>query len=195
MKKKILVFATGNQHKIDEISKVLDVEKYHVVSMKDMGITQDISETGETLEENAGQKAAFVYDILGENVFAEDTGLEVEALDNAPGVYTARYAGDQRDPQKNMDYLLLNLEGKENRNARFRTVISLIYDGNEYLFEGVVKGEIAKAKSGTRGFGYDPVFVPEGYDRTFGELPDEIKLSISHRTRAFQKMIDFLSNF
>jgi len=192
--KKQLIFATGNQHKMDEVNKVIDHSKYELSNLKDVGITEDIAETGDTLEENALIKARYVVDRLSTNVFSEDTGLEVDALQGAPGVITARYAGPQKDANDNMDLLLKNLEGQQDRSAQFRAIIALSIDGQEVLFEGIVRGRIATKKAGVDGFGYDPIFIPEGYDKTFAELPDEIKLGMSHRTRAVDKMIKFLNS-
>ena len=191
---KRIVFATNNQHKLQEIRDILGSD-YEVVSLKEIGCDVDIPETGNTLEENALQKAQYVYDHYHVSCFADDTGLEVEALDGAPGVYSARYAGGEgHDAQANMLKLLHELEGKENRKAQFRTAISLILDGKEYLFEGVIKGEIIREKRGDSGFGYDPVFKPEGYERTFAELGNDIKNKISHRALAVQKLCEFLQS-
>ena len=190
--KKQLIFATANSHKLDEVGKVIDHSKFELVNLKDVGITEDIEETGDTLEANALIKARYVVEKTKSNVFSEDTGLEVDALGGDPGVITARYAGPQKDAHNNMDLLIKNLERKEDRSAQFRAVIALIIDGQEVLFEGIVRGRIAKEKSGIDGFGYDPIFIPEGYDKTFAELPDEIKLGMSHRTRAVNKMVEFL---
>jgi XTP/dITP diphosphohydrolase len=190
--KKELIFATANAHKLEEVGKVIDHSKFKLVNLKDVGITEDIEETGDTLEANALIKARYVVERTQSNVFSEDTGLEVDVLGGDPGVITARYAGHQKDAHDNMDLLLENLKGKEDRSAQFRAVIALIIDGQEVLFEGIVRGRIAKEKSGKDGFGYDPVFIPEGYDKTFAELPDEIKLNMSHRTRAVNKMVEFL---
>lgn len=189
-----LIFASANQHKLEEVNKVVDVSKFKLRNLKDVGITEDIVEDGSTLEENAIIKAKYVYDRTGENVFSEDTGLEVNALGGDPGVYTARYGGPQKNADDNMDLLLKNLEDKTDRSAQFRACIALIYNGQEVLFEGIVKGTIARMKSGADGFGYDPIFIPEGYDKSFAELPDDIKLSMSHRTRAIKKMAEFLEN-
>lgn len=191
--KKQLIFATANTHKLEEVHKVIDHSRFELVNLKDIGITEDIEETGDTLEANALIKARYVFERTNSNVFSEDTGLEVDALGGDPGVITARYAGPQKDAQDNMDLLLKNLEEKEDRSAQFRAIVALIIDGQEVLFEGIVRGRIAEEKSGTDGFGYDPIFIPEGHDRTFAELPDEIKLSMSHRTRAVNKMIEFLA--
>jgi len=190
--KKQLIFATANVHKQEEVGKVIDHSKFEFVNLKDVGITEDIEETGDTLEANALIKARYVVERTKSNVFSEDTGLEVDALGGDPGVITARYAGPQKDANDNMDLLIKNLEGQEDRSAQFRAVIALIIDGQEVLFEGIVRGSIAQEKSGVDGFGYDPIFIPEGYDKTFAELPDEIKLGMSHRTRAVNKMVEFL---
>ena len=190
--KKQLIFATANTHKLEEVGKVIDHSKFELVNLKDVGITEDIEETGDTLEANALIKARYVVEKTKSNVFSEDTGLEVDALGGDPGVITARYAGPQKDAHDNMDLLIKNLVGKEDRSAQFRAIIALIIDGQEVLFEGIVRGSIAKEKSGVDGFGYDPIFIPEGYDKTFAELPDEIKLGMSHRTRAVNKMVEFL---
>ena len=190
--KKQLIFATANKHKQEEVGKVIDHSKFEFVNLKDVGITEDIEETGDTLEANALIKARYVVERTKSNVFSEDTGLEVDALGGDPGVITARYAGPQKDAHDNMNLLIKNLEGKEDRSAQFRAVIALIIDGQEVLFEGTVRGSIAKEKSGIEGFGYDPIFIPEGYDKTFAELPDEVKLGMSHRTRAVNKMVEFL---
>jgi len=191
---KELIFATANQHKVDEVSKITDHSKYLFKSLSDVGITEDVAETGSTLEENALIKARYVYHKLATDVFSEDTGLEVKALDGAPGVITARYGGPDKDAEQNMSRLLSELEGVEDRSAQFRAVIALIIDGQEVLFEGIVTGTIATTRSGSDGFGYDPIFIPTGYDKTFAELPDEIKLDMSHRTRAISKMVDFLAS-
>lgn len=189
---KQLVFATANAHKLEEVRKVIDHSRFELVNLKEVGITEDIAETGDTLEANALIKARYVVERTQSNVFSEDTGLEVDALGGDPGVITARYAGPQKDAHDNMDLLIKNLEDKEDRSAQFRAVIALIIDGQEVLFEGIVRGTIAKEKSGVDGFGYDPIFIPEGYDKTFAELPDEVKLGMSHRTRAVNKMVEFL---
>ena len=190
MRKKF-VFATNNSHKLEEVTAILG-EKVELLSMKDIKCDTDIPETADTLEGNALLKARYIFDNYHLDCFADDTGLEVEALNGAPGVYSARYAGGEgHDAQANMLKLLHELDGKENRKAQFRTAISLILDGKEYLFEGVIKGEIIKEKRGDSGFGYDPVFMPEGYDRTFAELGNDIKNQISHRALAVQKLCEF----
>ena len=192
--KKHFIFATANSHKLQEVHKVLNHDMYTVESLKDVGITDDIPETGDTLEENALIKARYVADKMSANVFSEDSGLEVDALDGAPGVITARYAGSQKDAKDNMQLLLNNLKGASDREAQFRAIIALIIDGQEVLFEGVVRGRIATAISGVEGFGYDPIFIPDGYDSTFADLPSEVKLSMSHRSKALKKMMNFLEN-
>lgn len=192
MKKK-LVFATNNAHKLDEIRAILG-DKVEVLSLKDIHCEADIPETADTLEGNAALKAEYIYKNYGLDCFADDTGLEVEALGGAPGVYSARYAGGEgHDSEANMKKLLAELEGKSNRKAQFRTAICLIEGGMEHLFEGVVKGEIIEKKRGCSGFGYDPVFVPEGYTETFAEMGSEEKNKISHRARATQKLCDYLN--
>ncbi|MBR8708447.1 non-canonical purine NTP diphosphatase [Bacteroides pyogenes] len=187
-----LVFATNNAHKLEEISSILG-DKIELLSLKDIGCHEDIPETADTLEGNALLKSSFIYRNYGLNSFGDDTGLEVEALGGAPGVYSARYAGGEgHDSQANMRKLLCELEGVENRKARFRTAISLILDGKEYLFEGIINGEIIKEKRGDSGFGYDPIFKPEGYEQTFAELGAEVKNEISHRALAVKKLAQFL---
>ena len=198
-----IVFATNNQHKLQEIRDILGSD-FEVVSLKEIGCDVDIPETGNTLEENALQKAQYVYDHYHISCFADDTGLEVEALDGAPGVHSARYAeGTDHDSEANMAKLLRELDGKENRQARFRTVICYIEKKDVcqcgctsikkvHQFEGIVKGRIATEKHGTEGFGYDPIFVPEGYDKSFAELGEEVKNGISHRARAVAKLVEYL---
>mgnify|MGYP004641524101 FL=1 len=198
-----IVFATNNQHKLQEIRDILGSE-FEIVSLKDIGCDVDIPETGNTLEENAMQKAQYVYDHYNLSCFADDTGLEVEALNGEPGVHSARYAeGTDHDSEANMAKLLRNLEGKDNRKARFRTVIALIQKQDVCpcgctsikkvnKFEGIVDGSIATEKHGTAGFGYDPIFVPEGYDKSFAELGESIKNGISHRARAVAKLAEYL---
>lgn len=200
---KRIVFATNNQHKLQEIRDILG-SSYEVVSLKEIGCDVDIPETGNTLEENALQKAQYVYDHYHVSCFADDTGLEVEALDGAPGVHSARYAeGTDHDSEANMAKLLRELNGKENRQARFRTVICYTEKQDVcpcgctsikkiHQFEGIVNGHIATEKHGTEGFGYDPIFVPEGYDKSFAELGEEIKNGISHRARAVAKLVEYL---
>ena len=192
---KKLVFATNNSHKLKEVSDILNRANYQIASLNDIGCSDDIPETADTLEGNALIKARHIYKKYRLNCFSDDTGVEVEALDNAPGVYSARFAGSRCNPEDNMQLLLQKLENKENRNARFRTVIALISDGKEFLFEGVVNGTIIKEKQGTEGFGYDPIFVPEGYDLSFASLGEEIKNRISHRAKAVEKLFAFLKDF
>jgi len=188
-----LVFASNNKHKIREISDLLD-DNFKILGLSDVNITEDIPEDAETLAENALFKAKYVHDRTGMNVFADDTGLEVDALGGAPGVYSARYSGEGRSFDDNITKLLGEMEGAENRFARFRTVIALILDGSEYLFEGTVEGEITKERRGNGGFGYDPVFLAEGYDLTFAEIPLSEKNKISHRARAMRKLLEFLTD-
>lgn len=188
---KTLVFATNNLHKLEEVRDILG-GSFRIASLKEIGCTDDIPETADTLEGNALQKARYVKDKFGYDCFADDTGLEVEALGGAPGVFSARYAGPGHDSEANMRKLLKELEGKTNRQAQFRTVVALILEGREYTFEGIVRGTILTERRGTAGFGYDPVFVPEGYAETFAEMGSEEKNRISHRARAVQKLADFL---
>ena len=189
-----LIFATNNPHKLREINELLK-GRFNIISLKQVGISEDIPETEDTLEGNALQKARFIYERTGTDCFADDTGLEVSALDGAPGVYSARYAGEEASFDDNMDKLLKALDGKENRKARFRTVIALIYNGDEYLFEGKVDGVILSHKTGARGFGYDPVFLPDGFTKSFAEMEPEQKNTISHRGRSVQKLVQFLEGF
>lgn len=188
---KTLVFATNNLHKLEEVRDILG-GSFRIASLKEIGCTDDIPETADTLEGNALQKARYVKDKFGYDCFADDTGLEVEALGGAPGVFSARYAGPGHDSEANMRKLLKELEGKTNRQAQFRTVVALLLEGREYTFEGIVRGSILAERRGTAGFGYDPVFVPEGYAETFAEMGSEEKNRISHRARAVQKLADFL---
>jgi XTP/dITP diphosphohydrolase len=190
---KTLVFATHNGNKAREIGEILGPD-YRVLTLNDIGCHEEIAETEATLEGNAQLKARHVKDQYGYDCFSEDTGLEVDALDGAPGVHTARYAGDDRNPDANIDLLLGNLEEQENRLARFRTIVYLLADGEEHVFEGVCPGRIARARAGDQGWGYDPVFIPEGYEQTFAELGEEVKNKISHRARATQQLIEFLGS-
>ena len=189
-----LVFATNNQHKLDEVRKIT-AGNTEIVSLSDINCHEEIPETADTLEGNALQKARYIKEHFGYDCFADDTGLEVEALHNAPGVYSARYAGPGHDSEANMNKLLHEMEGKENRKARFRTVIALILEGKEYLFEGVVNGTIIKEKKGGSGFGYDPIFMPDTYAQTFAEMGNDIKNRISHRAEAVKKLTAFLSDY
>ena len=186
-----LVFATNNQHKLEEVSAILG-NSIELLSLKDINCDTDIPETADTLEGNALLKAQYIYNNFGINCFADDTGLEIEALNNEPGVYSARYAGENKNPEANMLKVLDNLREKANRKARFRTVIALILNGKEYLFEGIINGKITNSKQGSAGFGYDPIFMPEGYNETFAELGNNIKNKISHRALAINKLSDFL---
>ena len=190
---KKLVFATNNAHKLDEIRAILG-DKIEVLSLKDINCDADIPETADTLEGNAALKAEYIYKNYGLDCFADDTGLEVEALGGAPGVYSARYAGgDGHDSEANTRKLLKELDGEQNRKAQFRTAICLIEQGEEHLFEGIVKGSIIEQKRGASGFGYDPVFMPEGYEETFAEMGNAEKNKISHRARAVEKLCEYLN--
>ena len=188
-----LIFATNNKHKLEEISFILR-NKYKVIGLDGIGFVGDIPETGTTLTENASIKSHFIFDRYHIDCFSDDTGLEVDALDGRPGVYSARYAGEDGNASRNIQKILGELEGIENRTARFRTVISLIMDGQEYFFEGKVEGKIIDVEKGTAGFGYDPVFIPDGYNQTFAEIPSDLKNQISHRANAIKKLIDFLNS-
>lgn len=188
-----LVFATNNSHKLEEVKAVVG-SSFDILSLKDIGCHEDIEEPGETLQENALIKARYVKDKYGYDCFGDDTGLEVEALNGAPGVYSARYGGGDHDSKANMKKLLKELDGTTNRKAQFRTVIALILDGKEYLFEGKVKGSIITEERGDAGFGYDPVFQPDGYDQTFAQLGSEVKNSVSHRALATKALCEFLKN-
>ena len=191
MKKKF-VFATNNAHKLEEVTAILG-NKIELLSMKDINCHADIPETADTLEGNALLKARYIFENYQLDCFADDTGLEVEALNGAPGVYSARYAGDAHNSEANMKKLLQDMEGIENRKAQFRTVSALIINGKEHLFEGIVKGEITKHRHGTSGFGYDPVFIPEGYTQTYAEMGNELKNKISHRALATNILCNSLS--
>lgn len=188
-----LLFATQNEHKISEIKKIIS-PNIAIQSLGDIHDSTDIPETGTTLEENALIKARFVYTKFNQNCFADDTGLEVEALNGAPGVYSARYAGEPKSDEKNMIKLLEELKNKTNRKAHFKCVIALILNGKEILFEGILKGEILPEKSGTNGFGYDPIFLPENSSKTLAEMSMEEKNKISHRAIAVKKLVEFLNN-
>ncbi|PLX14408.1 MAG: non-canonical purine NTP pyrophosphatase [Marinilabiliales bacterium] len=192
MQERKLVFATNNEHKLKEIKEILS-GKFSVYGLKEIGFNEDIEESGSTLNENASIKSHTIHDRFNIDVFADDTGLEVEALNNRPGVYSARYAGEDGNSEANIKKLLEELSGKDNRNARFRTVISLIINDKEFQFEGRVYGKIAYKKYGKDGFGYDPVFLPDGYEKSFAEMTSEEKNRISHRANAMAKFIDFLS--
>ncbi|PTX19641.1 XTP/dITP diphosphohydrolase [Pontibacter mucosus] len=190
---KKLCFATNNRHKLAEVSQMLE-GKYELLTLQDIGCHEELAEDQDTLEGNSHQKAAYVWDNYHVSCFADDTGLEVEALNGAPGVYSARYAGPQRSDADNIEKLLQSLQGQENRRARFRTSITLILDGQQHQFEGIVTGSIATEWKGDKGFGYDPVFIPEGHDRTFAQMSAEEKNAISHRGRATQELVRFLKS-
>ena len=187
-----LVFATNNAHKLREVQQTVG-EAFELVSLKECDITEDIPENEPTLEGNALAKALYIYSRTGLSCFADDTGLEVDALGGEPGVRSARYATDGHDDEANKRLLLERMEGKENRAAQFRTAMALILDGKEYLFEGIVRGEILHEQRGEGGFGYDPLFAPEGWDCSFAEMSAEDKNSISHRGRAVRKLAEFLN--
>ena len=190
---KKLVFATNNAHKLEEIRAILG-DKVEILSLNDINCHTDIPETAETLQGNAALKAQYIYDNYGLDCFADDTGLEVEALNGAPGIYSARYAGGEgHDSEANMKKLLSEMQDKENRKARFRTVICLIESGEEHFFEGIVNGSIIRERKGGAGFGYDPVFMPDGYSETFAEMGNDEKNKISHRARAVQKLCEYLN--
>jgi XTP/dITP diphosphohydrolase len=188
-----LVFATNNPHKLSEVQHLLG-NSFHLLSLNDINFNDEIPEDYDTLEENALQKAQHIYTITKQNCFADDTGLEVEALNGRPGVYSARYAGESKDSKANVQKLLMELTGVENRKARFRTVIALIIDGEEHLFEGIVDGKIIESERGADGFGYDPVFLPDGYSSTFAEMNLSQKNTISHRAMAIGSLVNFLRN-
>lgn len=189
---KKLVFATNNAHKLDEIRAILG-DKVEILSLNDINCHADIPETADTLQGNAALKAQYIYENYGLDCFADDTGLEVEALNGAPGIYSARYAdGEGHDSEANMKKLLSEMQDKENRKARFRTVICLIEDGKEHFFEGIVNGSIIRERKGGAGFGYDPIFMPDGYSETFAEMGNDEKNKISHRARAVQKLCEYL---
>ena len=191
---RLLVFATNNMHKVKELNDILEKDKLDWVfrSLEELDIVEDIEENGITLDENAKIKSSYIWNKYHKNSVGEDTGLEVEALNGAPGVYSARYAGNDKNDQANMEKLLAELDGIAHRNARFRTVISLVLAGKEFQFEGIVNGQIATMPQGNQGFGYDPIFIPEGYNESFGVLGKEVKSLISHRARAVKKLIEFL---
>jgi XTP/dITP diphosphohydrolase len=189
---KTLVFATANPHKAREVEQILG-PGYRILTLPDIGCREEIEETADSLEGNALLKARYVKEKYGYDCFSEDTGLEVEALDGAPGVHTARYAGEQRRPEDNIARLLRELDRQPERRARFRTVSALIADGEERLLEGICAGRIHTETKGTGGFGYDPVFIPDGYDQTFAELGEAVKNRISHRAQAMQRLVECLS--
>ncbi len=189
-----IVFATNNKHKLEEIKDILGKD-FEIVSLAEIGCHEDIPETGLTLEENARQKSTYIVEHYNHDCFADDTGLEVDALNGEPGVHSARYAeGTDHDSEANMRKLLSKMSNVKDRTARFRTVISLIINGVEHQFEGRVEGRIATEKHGKEGFGYDPIFIPKGYDKSFAELGEEVKNQISHRARAVKKLAEYLSS-
>jgi XTP/dITP diphosphohydrolase len=187
-----LIFATHNRNKAIEIQKIL-VNNIQVHTLEDIGFQEEIPEDQSTIEGNSAFKAQFIYENFKENCFADDTGLEIEALNGRPGVHSARYAGDLKDAEANMNRVLHELHGTSNRNARFKTVISLLFDGQIHQFEGLVNGRIIEEKKGSKGFGYDPIFIPENESKTFAEMELNEKNKFSHRTRAIEKMINFLN--
>jgi XTP/dITP diphosphohydrolase len=187
-----LIFATNNQNKVQEVRAVLN-KLFNIITLKEAGIDIDIPEPHDTLEANATEKSKTIFGITKQNCFSEDTGLEVAALDGEPGVKSARYAGEDRSFDDNIEKLLTKLQSEENKSARFRTVISLIFDEKEYFFEGICEGKIIAERKGTNGFGYDPVFVPDGSDKTFAEMDMDGKNKFSHRKKAMEKLINFLN--
>jgi XTP/dITP diphosphohydrolase len=189
-----LVFASNNQNKVREISEILD-NRISILSLGEVNILEDIPEDEPLIEGNALFKARYVHNATGLDVFADDTGLEVDALDGLPGVHSARFAGESKDSSANIAKLLSMLKGEYNRKARFRTVIALVFEGKEYLFEGTISGTIIDEKRGSEGFGYDPVFIPEGKELTFAQMPLKEKNQISHRALAFKKLIEFLNQY
>ncbi|MCE5204780.1 MAG: non-canonical purine NTP diphosphatase [Porphyromonadaceae bacterium] len=189
---KKIIFATNNKHKLDEIRKITD-GSLQILSLADIHCNDEIEETGSTLEENALLKARYIKEKYGYDCFADDTGLEVEVLGGAPGVYSSRYAGEACNPADNMEKLLHALVGLKNRNARFRTVIALLIGNEKHFFEGVVNGKIIEERRGEAGFGYDPIFIPDGYERTFAELGNDVKNQISHRALATRRLAQFLT--
>ena len=189
-----LLLASHNLNKKKEMQGILPAS-FQILDLSDLNITDEIEEYGASLEENALIKVRYLHHMLKLNCIGEDSGLEVEALNGAPGIYSARYAGPEKKSNENIKLLLKNMEHSTNRNAQFRTVIALILNNTEYLFEGVIKGTIAHDRAGLYGFGYDPVFIPEFYNQTFAELGDEVKLKISHRSRAVQKLVSFINTF
>jgi len=189
-----IIFATNNKNKVEEI-KYLSHQKFQIFTLQEVGIDIDIPEPHDTLEANATEKSSTIYKLTNEAVFSEDTGLEVHALGGAPGVKSARYAGEGRNMQDNIDKLLAELKDKPSRTAQFRTVVSLIIEGNEYQFEGICKGHITHEMDGSNGFGYDPVFIPEGSNATFANMDIAEKNKFSHRKKAVQKLIDFLNEY
>ena len=188
-----LVFASHNNHKIKELQEIFG-ERIKLISLNDLGVIEEIEENGLTIEENASLKAKYISNKFGVNVFADDTGLEIKALAGKPGVMSARYAGEEKNPLKNMEKVLQQMQNIDERSARFKTVISLMFDNNDYLFEGIVDGHILKEPIGNKGFGYDPIFMPDGYTLSFAQMDSETKNRISHRGKAVERLINFLKN-
>ena len=186
-----LVFATNNKHKIEEVQNLLKND-FQILSLEDIGCDEELAETGNTLEENAFQKAKYVFDKYNVNCFADDTGLEIETLNGKPGVYSARYAGEEKNAEKNVEKVLNELKETQNRNAYFKSIISLIIKGQQYSFEGIVNGNISTRKIGNSGFGYDPIFIPDGFEKSFAEMTLEEKNKISHRAIVVKKLVAFL---
>lgn len=190
---KQIVFATNNKHKLDEVRAIVGMY-FDVLSLSDIGCHEDIPETGDTFEENAIMKARYIKEKYGYDCFADDSGLEVTALNNAPGVFSARYAGEPSNSLRNIEKLMQNMQGIADRSARFRTCIALLYAGEEYIFEGCIEGSIIDTLRGENGFGYDPLFMPQGYDITFAEMSSDEKNKISHRAIATKRLVEFLTN-
>lgn len=190
---KQIVFATNNKHKLDEVRAIVGMY-FDVLSLSDIGCHEDIPETGDTFEENAIMKARYIKEKYGYDCFADDSGLEVTVLNNAPGVFSARYAGEPSNSLRNIEKLMQNMQGIADRSARFRTCIALLYAGEEYIFEGCIEGSIIDTLRGENGFGYDPLFMPQGYDITFAEMSSDEKNKISHRAIATKRLVEFLTN-
>ncbi|MDO4879980.1 MAG: non-canonical purine NTP diphosphatase [Capnocytophaga sp.] len=189
-----LVFATNNKNKLKEVQQMLP-SSIELITLEEIGCLEEIPETANTIEENAIQKAKYIKENYNYNVFADDTGLEVKTLNNAPGVYSARYAGEQKNSDDNINLLLKNLENNKERSAQFKTIFALCIGEETFTFEGIVKGTITNERFGEKGFGYDPIFMPEGYDQTFAQMPAELKNKISHRAIAVKKLVDFLKKY
>ncbi|WP_407426373.1 RdgB/HAM1 family non-canonical purine NTP pyrophosphatase [Arcticibacter sp.] len=186
-----LVFATNNKHKLEEVQALIG-NKFQLKTLEEIGCTDDIPETGDTFQDNASQKSRYIWDRFQIDCFSDDSGLEVKALNGEPGVYSARYSGS-RDPEENLQLVMSKMKDVSDRSASFKCVISIVLDGKEHLFEGSVEGEITNTRSGSAGFGYDPIFKPQGYDVSFAEMPAEEKNRISHRARAVEKLVGFLN--
>ncbi len=193
MNKQKLVFATSNSNKVKEVQAILG-DNFEIVSLKDLGCFEEIPETQDTVKGNALQKAWYVVEKYNISCFAEDTGFEVDALGGEPGIYAARYAGEEKNAEANMALVLKKMKGVEERTAKFRTVIALVLDKEEYTFEGILKGTISTQKMGTNGFGYDPLFIPDGYSQSFGQIDVNVKNAISHRAKAVNQLKKFLTN-